>query len=136
MVRRLLLGGVLGIFLACLATPAQAAEWCLNDPALIFSAPHSHLKLTIYATEGVQGFQHAGALARAHLDFNAKPGKLAGTMQMQVKAKIEGKDHDTFATVLVISSRPFGAGRLYGVTTGTSSHDMNLTFQFAYPNRV
>jgi hypothetical protein len=134
MLRRILFGVVLGILLACVATPAQAAEWCLNDPALIFSTPHSHVRLTIYATEGVQGASHAAALTKAHLDFNAHPGKHAGLMDIQVKVKIEGNDHDSFATVLVVSSRPYGAGRLYGVVTGTSSHDMQLNFEFAYPS--
>jgi hypothetical protein len=132
MIRRFILGVAVGLLAAFIATPAEAAEWCLHDPALVFSAPHSKHKITIYATEGVAGAAHENALAKSHLDFKAKPGKGHGTMQLDVHAKIPGKDHDSFATVLVVSSAPFGAGTIYGVVFGRSDHDMHVSFQFVY----
>ncbi len=130
--RRLILGVAFGLLGAFTASPVEAAEWCLNDPALVFSAPHSKHKITIYATEGVEGSAHANALAKSRVDFKAKPGKRHGTMQVDVHAKIPGKDHDRFATVLIVSSAPYGAGTVYAVVMGTSDHDMHVAFQFVY----
>lgn len=129
--------GVLGVVVAALATmvatPAQAAEWCMHDPALVFSAPHvKHARFTVYATEGVQGAQHAWALEKAHIDFKIKPGKLPGTVNLTVHANVPGQGHERFATVLVVSSQPFGAGAIYGLTMGSSGHDMHVTFDFLY----
>lgn len=129
--------GILSVAVAALATmvatPAQAAEWCLHDPALIFSAPHvKHTRFTVYATEGVQGAEHAWALEKAHLDFKTRPGKAPGTVNLTVHANVPGKDHQSFATVLVVSSEPFGAGTIYGLAMARSGHDMHVTFDFLY----
>jgi hypothetical protein len=133
MFRRGILGFAVAVLAVMVATPAQAAEWCLHDPALVFSAPHTkHIRLTVYATEGVQGAEHARALEKAHLDFKTKPGKAPGTVNLTVHANVPGSGHERFATVLVVSSEPFGAGTIYGVAMGTSGHDMHVAFDFAY----
>jgi hypothetical protein len=133
MIRRLMVAVAVAVLGLLVAAPAQAAEWCLHDPALVFSAPHAkHTRLTVYATEGVQGADHAGALERAHLDFKTKPGHTPGTVQVDVHANIPGNDHERFSTVLVVSSEPFGAGEVYGVTMGTSGHDMHVSFSLVY----
>jgi hypothetical protein len=132
MIRRFILGIAVGVLAAVVATPVEAAEWCLNDPALVFAAPHSHHKLTIYATEGVQGAQHTAALRHTHLGFKTRPGKEHGTIGVEVHANIPGNDHDRFSTVLIVSSQPFGAGEIYGIATGTSGHDMKVAFELAY----
>jgi len=120
---------VLGVFVA---TPVEAAEWCLNDPALVFKAPHSKHKLTVYATEGVQGALHEPSLKHAKLDFEAKPGKGHGTIHLRIRSMIPGKDHESFATVLVVSSQPFGQGVVYAVVFGRSGRRMEVTFDFLY----
>jgi hypothetical protein len=132
MARRVLIGVAVGLLAAFVATPVEAAEWCLNDPALVFSAPHAKQKITVYATEGVQGADHAYALKNSHVDFKAKPGKRAGTMGLDVHTNIRGRDHDSFSTVLIVSSQPYGAGTIYGVVMGSSHHDMHVIFEFAY----
>lgn len=133
MIRRFIIAVAVAFLGILVATPASAAEWCLHDPALVFSAPHAkHTKITIYATEGVQGAEHAGALAKAHVKFKTKPGKTPGTIELDIHANVPGKDHQHFATVLVISSQPFGQGTIYAVTMGTSGHDMHVRFVLVY----
>jgi hypothetical protein len=132
MKRHLILGAVVAVLAALIAVPAEAAEWCLDDPALTFAAPHaSHM--TLYATEGVQGTSHAGALKKAHITFRAKPGKRAGTMDIDVHSNIRDSVQGTFATLLIVSSQPFGAGTVYGMVVGNSGHDMHVSFNFSYP---
>lgn len=133
MFRRVILGLAIGALAALVATPVEAAEWCLHDPALVFSAPHAkHTKITIYATEGVQGEQHASALTKAHFNFKTEPVKDHVTMKVTVHANVPGQGHESFATVLIVSSEPFGAGTIYGVAMGTSGHDMHVSFEFLY----
>jgi hypothetical protein len=133
MFRRLLLGVAVGAVAIVVATPVEASDWCIRDPALVFSAPHAkHTKITIYATEGVQGQQHASALRKVHLDFKTKPGKGRGTINVTVHANVPRQGHERFATVLIVSSEPFGAGTIYGVAIGTSGHDMHVSFEFLY----
>jgi hypothetical protein len=131
-IRRLFIAGTIGVLAALVATPAEAAEWCLHDPALVFAVPHSKHKITIYATEGVQGAQHEQALKKAHIDFEAKHGKRHGTMRLIVRAHIPDEHHQRFATVLVVSSEPFGEGTVYGVVMGQSGREMKLDFVFVY----
>jgi hypothetical protein len=120
---------VLGVFVA---TPVEAAEWCLHDPALVFKAPHSKQKVTIYATEGVQGALYEARLRHAKLDFEAKPGKRHGTIHLRIRSTIPGKDHESFGTVLVVSSQPFGQGVVYAVVFGRSGRRMEVAFDFVY----
>jgi hypothetical protein len=132
MIRRVIVAGVIGILAALIATPAEAAEWCLHDPALVFKAPHSKQRITIYATEGVQGTRYESRLKHAKLDFEAKADKRHGTVHIRIRANIPGKGHESFATVLVVSSAPYGAGTIYGVVMGRSGHRMELAFEFVY----
>lgn len=132
MFRRLILGVAVGLLAAFVATPVEAAEWCMDDPALVFSAPHAKHKITVYATEGVQGAEHASALRKAKVHLEAKPGKGRGTMDLEIRAKIPADGHARFLTVLLVSSKPYGAGTVYGVVRGSNDHDMNLRFELAY----
>jgi hypothetical protein len=135
MLRRRLVGIAVGFLAAFIASPAQAAEWCLHDPALTFAPPHAH-RVTIYATEGVEGTAHLAALHKMHLDFDAKPGKHHGTMHLRIRLKIPDVDHHRFATLLVVSSEPFGAGTVYGVDTGTSGQTMEVEFDYVYATKI
>jgi hypothetical protein len=132
MIRRFILGIAVGVLAAVVATPAEAAEWCLNDPALVFAAPHAKHRLTVYATEGVQGAEHAGAMRHTHLELKTKPGAKRGTMDVSVHANIPGGGHGRFTTMLIVSSEPYAAGEIYGTATGVSGHDMVVSFQLEY----
>jgi hypothetical protein len=132
MIRRFIVAVAVGALAAFVATPVDAAEWCYHDPALVFKVPHSKHKITVYATAGVMGTQYERRLEHAKLDFEAKPGKGHGTMHLRIRANIPGKDHESFSTVLVVSSQPFGDGTIYGVVTGRSGHRMELSFDFVY----
>jgi hypothetical protein len=131
MIRRFVLGAAVGLLAAMLATPVQAAEWCVDDPALTFDAPHAH-KLTLYLTEGVQGSKHVSALRDAHHDLKTTPGKATGAVDLQIRVKIHGHDRESFSTMMMVSSAPFGAGTNYGMVTGTSDHEMVLHFTMVY----
>jgi hypothetical protein len=132
MLRRLVVGVSLGILAVFVATPVQAAEWCLHDPALHFDAPHSKLKITVYAMAGVQGVDNAWALEKAHVDIEAKPGNGTGLVLVRVRTNIPQKDHHAFSTVLLVSSRPYGGGTIFGVVMGRSGQTMQLLFSMAY----
>jgi hypothetical protein len=132
MIRRLIVAGAIGILTVFVATPVEAAEWCLHDPALVFKVPDSKQRITIYATEGVQGTRYEGRLKHAKLDFDAKADKRHGTVHIRIRANIPGQGRESFATVLVVSSEPYGAGTIYGVVMGRSGHRMELSFEFHY----
>ncbi|HEV8382132.1 MAG TPA: hypothetical protein VGQ29_11125 [Gemmatimonadales bacterium] len=132
MIRRLIVAGAIGILTVFVATPVEAAEWCLHDPALVFKVPDSKQRITIYATEGVQGTRYEGRLKHAKLDFDAKADKRHGAVHIRIRANIPGQGRESFATVLVVSSEPYGAGTIYGVVMGRSGHRMELSFEFHY----
>lgn len=130
MIRRFVIAVTVAVLGAFVATPVQAAEWCMRDPALVFKAPHSKHTFTVYATEGVQGVQNEASLRHAKLEFEAKPGSRKGAVRLRIRSTIPGGNHRSFATVLIVSSEPNGQGTLYGVVMGQSGHPTELIFEF------
>jgi hypothetical protein len=131
MIRRALVGVTVGILAALVAVPAEAAEWCVTDPALHFDAPHSK-KITIYLTEGVMGAQHANALHSPEMKHEARPGDKAGTLSIWIHERIHSDRHKTFGTLVIASSEPYGGGVVYAWTTGSSESWMDLHFLLDY----
>lgn len=131
MIRRALVGVAVGVLAALLAVPAEAAAWCINDPALHVDAPHAK-KITIFLTEGVMGAEHAAALHSPELKHEGRPGKKAGTLSIQIRERIHSGEHATFATLLIASSEPYGGGTVYAWTTGSSNTWMVLDFLLDY----
>jgi hypothetical protein len=132
MLRRVVIGVVAGLFMAGTAVPAEAAEWCTDDPALSLAAPHAS-KITLYVTEGVMGSAHLDALRKAHIDHKIRPGKAPHSLHVTVHGNIPSDRFGSFSTLLIVSSRPFGAGTVYGSTRGVGGKPMQLSFDLSYP---
>ena len=115
-----------GFLAVCVAIPVQAAEWCLHDPAIsIHTSPDQ--SFTVYVTEGVQGTQHEPVLALAKATSRAsRSGK--STFLVVVYDYIPSDSYGTFATMMVVSSKPFGNGLVYGTSYGTSGSAMSVAF--------
>jgi hypothetical protein len=117
---------VAGLLAACIAAPARAAEWCFHDPPVnIQIAPGE--SFTVYVTEGVMGAQNQAALASAKISYTANSVS-KDSASVTVYDYIPTDRHGTFATEMIVSSEPFGAGVVYGSTYGTSGSTMAVRF--------
>jgi hypothetical protein len=122
-----------GFLAVCVAIPAQAAEWCVHDPAISIHTS-SGPSFTVYVTEGVQGLQHQPALALAKATYRAR-GAGENSVVVTIYDYIPSDASGTFATMMVVSSKPFGAGVVYGSSYGTSGSTMSVVF-WVNPEKV
>jgi hypothetical protein len=114
-----------GLLAAFVAVPVQGAEWCLHDPQLNIRTPHG--SVTIYVTEGVLGNQHQAALASARTGYTTYRAA-KDRLMVTVYDYIPTDSHGTFATEMIVSSKPFGSGQVYGSTSGSSGSVMTVRF--------
>jgi hypothetical protein len=115
-----------GLVAALVAVPAQAGEWCLHDPQLTIQTSHGQ-SFTVYVTEGVMGSQHQATLASAKIGYTTRAlSKKA--LSVTVYDYIPSDAYGTFATEMIVSSRPFGAGVVYGSASGTSGSTLKVWF--------
>jgi hypothetical protein len=80
----------------------------------------------------VMGSVHANALHKGHIDHKERPGKVAGTLNVTVRGNIPSDRFGSFSTILIVSSEPFGAGTIYGITRGRDGKRMELSFDVSY----
>jgi hypothetical protein len=127
MTRWRFLAAVAGLLAACVAVQAQAAaELCLLDPELAIQLP-SKDSVTVFVTEGAP-VAHLQALQLAKITYTAQAVGGKGTAQVTVYDYIPNDAGARFATLMIVSSQPFGAGTVYGSTNGTSGVTMSVTF--------
>lgn len=121
------LAAVAGALAACVAIQAQAAaELCLVDPELIIQLP-SKDSVTVFVTEGAPA-AHLQTLQLAKITYTARATGPGSTAQVTVYDYIPDDAGARFATLMIVSSQPFGAGTVYGSTSGTSGVTMKVTF--------
>jgi hypothetical protein len=116
-----------GLFAVCVAVPAQAAaEFCLLDPELSIQLSRNET-ITVYVTEGVVGEEHRAALALATTSYTTTT---VGRERVVVTVYdfIPTDSKGTAATMMVVSSQPYGAGVVYGTAYGTSGTIMSVSF--------
>ena len=121
-----LAAGAAGLVAACLAMPVQAAEWCLHDPQVTVQTSPGE-SFTVYVTEGVMGSQHQPALALAKVTYITRTLS-SKSVFVVIYDTIPTDSSGTFATEMVVSSQPFGAGRIYGSSYGSSGKRMAVPF--------
>jgi hypothetical protein len=115
-----------GLLAVCLAVPAQAAEWCLIDPPVdIQTSPGE--SFTVYVTEGVMGPLHQAALGRAKVSYTTSVSSPSSVLVV-IYDFIPADAYGAFATAMVVSSKPFGGGVVYGSTYGTGGTTMSVSF--------
>jgi hypothetical protein len=115
-----------GLMAALVAVPVQAGEWCLHDPQLKIQTSHGE-SFTVYVTEGVMGPQHQATLAYAKLGYTTRAVSKSSLL-VTVNDFIPSDAYGTFATEMIVSSQPFGAGVVYGSATGMSGSTMKVWF--------
>jgi hypothetical protein len=115
-----------GLLAVWTAAPAQAAEWCRVDPPVDIQTSRGE-SFTVYVTEGVMGPQHQAALAAAKVSYTARV-RSSTSVFVVIYDIIPTDSYGTFATELVVSSRPFGGGVVYGSTYRSSGTTMSVSF--------
>lgn len=144
-----------GFLAVCVAVPVQAAEFCLADPPLnIQTSPGE--SFTVYVTEGVLGSEHQAALSLATITYTTSPLATGAPDRARAETSPDrGTRHPektappineksvlvtvydsipsdssgtTFATMMIVSSQPFGHGVVYGSVNGTSGSTMSVSF--------
>jgi hypothetical protein len=116
-----------GFLALCVAVPAQAAAvFCLTDPPISIQTSPGE-SFTVYVTEGVLGSEHQAALSLATISYATSPINRKSVL-VTVHDYIPS-DSGTFATMMIVSSKPFGQGLVYGsVVYGTSGSTMSVSF--------
>jgi hypothetical protein len=118
---------VAGLLALCVAVPVQAAaEWCTIDPELSVQTSPGQ-SFTVFVTEGVMGSQHLAALTSAKTSYTTRAVSKTSVL-VTVYDYIPSDSVGTFATRMIVSSQPFGAGVLYGSAYGTSGTTMSVSF--------
>lgn len=115
-----------GLLGACVAVPVQGAEWCLHDPQLNIRTSPSE-SVTVYVTEGVLGPQHQAALTSAKTSYMTRV-TAKNRLLVTVYDYIPTDSYGTFATEMIVSSKPFGGGEVYGSASGSSGSTMMVWF--------
>jgi hypothetical protein len=123
-----------GLLALCLAVPAQAvAEWCTIDPELSIQTSPGQ-SFTVFVTESVDSSKHQAALALATTSYTTRSLSKTSVL-VTVYDYIPGDAGPPFATRMIVSSQPFGAGTLYGSAYGTSDTTMSISF-WVNPEKV
>jgi hypothetical protein len=123
-----------GLLALCVAVPAQAAaEFCIVDPELQIQLSRD-ANITVYITEGVVGPEHLPALARAKANYTTVTLSKKSVL-VTVYDFIPADSFGTSATMMIVSSQPYGAGKVYGSAYGTSGTTMSVSFAID-PQRV
>jgi hypothetical protein len=115
-----------GFVAACIAVPVQGAEWCLNDPQLNIPTS-SRESVTVYVTEGVMGAQHQAQLAAARISYTTHTASKKSLL-VTVHDYVPSDSSGSFATELIVSSKPSGSGEVYGSAYGKSGATMTVWF--------
>jgi hypothetical protein len=115
------------------APTVQAAEWCVHDPALAIR-PSPGQSFTVYVTEGVMGSLHQPALASAKVTYTTRTVSSTRVFVV-VYDYVPTDSYGTFATEMVVSSKPYAGGVVYGSSHGTSGSTMFVPF-WVNPEKV
>ena len=115
-----------GLLAALVAVPVQGAEWCERDPAVNVPITEDE-SITVYVTEGVMGSQHQASLALSKTRYTTHSTSKSRVL-VTIYDYIPADSLGTFATEMIVSSKPFGGGVVYGSTYGTSGSTMSLSF--------
>jgi hypothetical protein len=115
-----------GLFAVCVALPAHAAEFCIVDPELSIHLSRNET-ITVFVTEGIVGEEHRAALALATAGYTTRTVSRKSVV-VTVYDFIPLDSKGTAATMMVVSSQPYGAGMVYGTAYGTSGTIMSVSF--------
>jgi hypothetical protein len=115
-----------GLLAVCVAVPAQGAEWCMRDPAVSIQTSPGN-SITVYVTEGAMGSNHQAALTSATTTYATYAARKANVLVV-VYDYIPTDSYGKFATMMTVSSKPFGSGVVYGSSYGTSGSTMSVWF--------
>ncbi len=135
--RRILLSLILSFLL--LAAPAvsvssvSAEEWSDDDPPMVIVTPQRRV-VVVFNTIGAIGAQHKPALRRAKVGYTVAPtsdGK--GTKVNIVTTVPDDRFATGFPTRSIVSSLPFGRGKVHGATIGVSGAPMSVQFTLNIP---
>ncbi len=123
---RMVVVAAAALLAACIAVPAQAAEWCVHDPQVIVQTPAGD-SFTVYVTEGALGLEHQAALASAKISYTVRVNANS-TPHVIIYDYIPNDQYGSFPTEMTVSSQPYGGGLVYGSTLGTSGWTMAVSF--------
>jgi hypothetical protein len=122
---------VLGAVLAaCLATPAQAAQWCVSDPAFVVTTPSGHtvaLDLNIYGLGAVNAT--AVAAGRIVSVTEALSGKYDN---VTLVAFTPNGPNGVFQVNYVVTTGPAATGRMLHQVSSHSGLYQQMTFVLPY----
>jgi hypothetical protein len=131
-IRRTLVGIVgAGLLVMVGALPASAATWCINDPQVDIQLPNG-ATLTVFVTEGVDGFDNQAALEHAFISHTVTDVTNSNashpTYAISISDFIPSGLNGNFATGMAVTAAPNGAGRLYGWAQGVSGSPLVVSF--------
>jgi hypothetical protein len=132
--------------LLSLGVPAEAGQWCSDDPPLTISAPNM-TPVTVYVTTYALAPGKQADVNRESITYATHPTSLPHTILVTVYDYIPTGRYGTFSTGMIVTSQQptqlqlnawmsttpppsqmAGAGTTYGYTQGTSGTTMAVSF--------
>jgi hypothetical protein len=118
------------VLATCLATPAQAAQWCLSDPTFVVTTPSS-LSLTLDLNVYGVGTINATAVAAAKITSVAeiRSGKYNN---VTLVAFTPNGPKGVFQVNYVVTAGPAGTGTVLHQVSSHSGLYQSMTFVLPY----
>jgi hypothetical protein len=102
-------------------------EWCDSDPLLVIRTPAGRL-VTVYCLIGVFGPKEAVAGLVGNLTPSYTVAPAGNRTRVTVTALVPCGLRAGSPTRLLVSSRPLGAGTVYGETSGPCDEPLAVSF--------
>jgi len=115
---------------ACLATPAQAAQWCVSDPAFVVTTPSGHsvtLDLNIYGLGAVNAT--AVAAGKIVSVTEVRSGKYEN---VTLVAFTPNGPNGAFQVNYVVTTGPATTGTVLHQVSSHSGLNQQMTFVLPY----
>ncbi|HEX6547897.1 MAG TPA: hypothetical protein VF134_04070 [Candidatus Dormibacteraeota bacterium] len=129
MIRSLLVASTAaGVLLSQAAISAAAAEFCFDDPALVFVTP-SGVPHTVYLTTFAAGLEHSPQVHAQRYSLHLETDRDDRQTEVAVHVLVPNGTSRPFAVHSVISTGPNGTGKRLANRDGISGRPYTLEFE-------
>jgi hypothetical protein len=132
MLRRVILVALTGVGLVLsVGVPAEAATFCMDDPAVTISAPNM-APVTVWVTEVAQDPQNLPSLHASRIRYTVNPTSYPNVFAVSMYDLVPTGQYGKFQTWMAVTTLANGGGEMYGWSTGYSDNEMAVSFYLGH----